>query len=114
MTVNWNRSPGRCSNLSAARKRQWADPAFRERMSEIMKAAMSRPEVREKISLANKAATADPTARALMSAAMKAALADPAKGPRHLRGLSVEQRETYRLYRAKGFSVGEALAAVRV
>ena len=61
--------------LSAARKRAWADPEARAKMSEARKRAWADPAVRAKMSEARKRALADPAVRAKMSAARKRAWA---------------------------------------
>lgn len=70
-------------------------------------------ETRAKMSAARKQAFADPAVRAKMSAASKARWADPNKGPHHLRGLTPAQRDAYKFFRGKEFTMAEALAMVR-
>jgi hypothetical protein len=72
-------------------------------MSAASKAALADPAVRAKMSAASKAAWADPAVRAKMSAARHPEIA----------ALSAEQRDTYQLYRRKGFTRDEALAAAQ-
>jgi hypothetical protein len=62
---------------SQARKKAWADPEVRARMSQARKKALADPEVRARMSQASKKALADPEVRARMSQARKKAWADP-------------------------------------
>jgi len=62
---------------SQARKKAWADPQVRARMSQASKKALADPEVRARMSQARKKAWADPQVRARMSQARKKAWADP-------------------------------------
>jgi hypothetical protein len=68
------------------------------------------PERRAKTCASCKAVCADPAVRAKMSAASKASYAR--RNP-EIAALSAEQRDTYQLYRRKGFTRDEALAAAQ-
>lgn len=77
------------------------------------KAALAEPAVRTRMADAAAASWQDPAVWARRSAAIRASLAAPGKGRPHLRGMTAEERDAYRLFRRKGFSMAEALALLR-